>query len=207
MGIIYANGTQEIAITATYQLTVSSDDKVKIFKKLGFPNQPDSWAIVTETTPGTNYTTAVYAAGATLRVEAGAAPVYYSQAVDAVRKPLTKQAAAVAKADADASVTAEQLIAGICVHTVTTGRTLTTPTGAAITAGCQVTPAPGDSFEFTLISIGAGADDISTLTAGDGDVTIVGTATVGPSGSTFNNFGTFRFRCTSAGVWVAYRIG
>lgn len=207
MGIVYANGTKEIAITATYQLTVASDDKVKIYKKVSYPNQPDSWSLVTETTPGVNYTTSVYSAATTLRVEAGAAPVYYSQAVDAVLKPLKKQATAVAKADADGSVTAEQLINGICVHTVTTGRTMTTPTGAAITAGCQQVPAAGDSFEFTLITVGAGADDISTLTAGDGAVTFVGDVTVGPAAASTTSAGTWRFRCTSAGVWVGYRIG
>lgn len=118
-----------------------------------------------------------------------------------------KQAAQVNKADGNQSVTGAQLINGICVHTVTTGRTLTTPTGAQISAACPSDLAVGDSFDFTLITIGAGADDISTLTAGNGDVTIVGEPTVGPSGSTFNCFGTFRFMNTAANTWVAYRIG
>lgn len=119
----------------------------------------------------------------------------------------SKQAAQVDKADGNQSVTGAQIIGGICVHTVTTGRTLTTPTGALITAACPTDLAIGDSFEFTLITIGAGADDISTLTAGDGDVTIVGEPTVGPSGSTFNCYGTFRFRYSGANAWIAYRVG
>lgn len=118
-----------------------------------------------------------------------------------------KQAAQIDKADGNQSVTGAQLIGGICVHTVTTGRTLTTPTGAQILAACPSDIAVGDSFDFTLITIGAGADDISTLTAGDGDVTIVGEPTVGPSGSTFNCYGTFRFRYTGGNAFVAYRIG
>lgn len=118
-----------------------------------------------------------------------------------------KQAAQIDKADGNQSVTGTQIIGGICVHTITTGRTLTTPTGAQISAACPTDLAVGDSFDFTLITIGAGADDIDTLTAGDGNVTIVGEPTVGPSGSTFNCYGTFRFRNTAANTWVAYRIG
>ena len=118
-----------------------------------------------------------------------------------------KQAAQIDKVDGNASVTGAQIIGGIVVHTITTGRTLTTPTGAEISAACPADLAVGDSFDFTLITIGAGADDIDTLTAGDGNVTIVGEPTVGPSGSTFNCYGTFRFRNTAANTWVAYRIG
>jgi hypothetical protein len=118
-----------------------------------------------------------------------------------------KQAAQVDKVDGNQSVTGIQIIGGICVHTITTGRTLTTPTGALITSACPADLAVGDSFDFTLITIGAGADDIDTLTAGDGDVTIVGEPTVGPSGSTFNCYGTFKFRYSGANAWIAYRVG
>jgi len=118
-----------------------------------------------------------------------------------------QQTAQTDKADGAESVTAAQLINGIVVFTVTTGRSLTTPTGAAITAGCPADLAVGDSFLFHLITIGAGADDIATLTAGDGAVTFVGDVTCGPSGSTFNDHATWLFRCTGAGTWVGYRIG
>lgn len=118
-----------------------------------------------------------------------------------------KQSAATAKADGAETVTAAQLINGIVVFTITTGRTLTTPTGAAILAGCPTDIAAGDSFDFTLITIGSGADDIATLTAGDADVTFVGEVTVGPSGSTFNNYGTWRFRYSGANAFVGYRVG
>lgn len=118
-----------------------------------------------------------------------------------------KQAAAVAKADGAESVTAAQMINGICVFTITTGRVMSTPTGAALVAGCPTDLATGDSFDFTLITIGAGADDIATLTAGDGDVTFSGEVTVGPSGSTFNNYGTWRFRYGGSNAWIGYRIG
>lgn len=118
-----------------------------------------------------------------------------------------KQAAQIDKANGNQSVTGAQIIGGICVHTINAASNLSTPTGAQITAACPADLAAGDSFDFTLITVGAGADDITTLTAGDGDVTIVGEPTVGPSGSTFNNYGTFRFRYSGANAWIAYRIG
>ncbi len=118
-----------------------------------------------------------------------------------------KQAAPGAGTDQAEVLTAAMMIGGIFVHTITTGRTLTTPTGAAISAGCPSDLAVGDSFDFSVITVGTGADDIVTLTAGDGAVTFVGNVTIGPDASTFNGYGTFRFRLVSAGVWVGYRIG
>jgi hypothetical protein len=118
-----------------------------------------------------------------------------------------KQSAQVDKADGAETITAAQMINGIVVFTVTTGRTLTTPTGAAILAGCPTDIAAGDSFDLTVITVGSGADDIATLTAGDADVTFVGNVTVGPDSSTFNGYGTWRFRYTGANAFVGYRIG
>ena len=44
-----------------------------------------------------------------------------------------------------------QMLSGICVFTITTGRTLTTPTGAAMSTGIP-NLAVGDSFDFTVIT-------------------------------------------------------
>jgi hypothetical protein len=118
-----------------------------------------------------------------------------------------QQTAATAKADGPETITAAQMINGIVVFTVTTGRTLTTPTGAAILAGCPTDIAAGDSFDLTVITVGTGADDIATLTAGDADVTLVGNVTVGPDSATNNGYGTWRFRYTGANAFVGYRIG
>jgi hypothetical protein len=119
-----------------------------------------------------------------------------------------QQVVSTAETDAANAVAAADMINGICVHTVSTGRALTTPTGAAITAACPADLAAGDSFDFTVITVGTGADDISTLTAGDADVTFVGPVTVG--GTTGHggsgDVGTWRFRYTGGTAWVGYRI-
>jgi hypothetical protein len=118
-----------------------------------------------------------------------------------------KQAAQVDKADGAETITGAQMVNGIVAFTVTTGRTLTTPTGANISAACPTDLAVGDSFDFTLITIGTGADDIATLTAGDGNVTFVGKVTVGPDTASIAGYGTWRFRNTGTSTWVGYRIG
>lgn len=118
-----------------------------------------------------------------------------------------QHAAVVELADGNQTLTAAQMINGIVQHTVTTGATLTTPTGAEISAGCPAALAVGDCFKLHVITIGTGADDISTLTAGASGVTLVGKATVGPDTAAIAAYGTWLFRNTAADTWIGYRIG
>lgn len=207
MAKVYAQGTQTVVLADTYKIAVLSDSPVTLYKQVGYPNHPATWDLLYTTAAGENYISAAMTAITSIRIDASASDVQYDTGTAPVVGALRKQSAATAKADGAESITAAQMINGIVVFTVTTGRTMTTPTGAAILAGCPTDIAAGDSFDFTLITIGAGADDIATLTAGDGDVTFVGSVTVGPSGSTFNDFGTWRFRYTGANAFVGYRVG
>ena len=119
-----------------------------------------------------------------------------------------QQAVHTSETDANNSVDAADFINGICIHTVSQARTLTTPTGAQISAACPASLAVGDSFLFTVQTVGTGADDVSTLTAGDGNVTFQGKVTVGPDiADAGPPHGTWRFRNTGANTWVGYRIG
>ena len=121
-----------------------------------------------------------------------------------------QQTAAAAGTDQNETLTAAQIINGIYVHTIAQARTLTTPTGTQISAGCPASLAVGDSFDFHLITIGTGADDIVTLTAGASGVTLVGPVTVGPdiqATEGLNAYGTWRFRNTASNTWIGYRIG
>jgi len=118
-----------------------------------------------------------------------------------------KQAAAVAKGDGAQSITGIQMVGGLVVQTITGASTLTTPTGALILAACPTDIAAGDAFLLRVITLGAGADDITTLTAGDGDVTFVGDVTVGPGAAGTTSGATFLFRYTGANAFVGYRVG
>ncbi len=119
------------------------------------------------------------------------------------------QDAPTAEAAGNQVIAAADFVNGIVVHTVTAAATLTTPTGAQITAVLPAGVATGDSFKLHVITVGAGADDISTLTAGDGDVTFVGDVTVGPQAAGTTSGATFLFRIAdlSADEYVGYRVG
>lgn len=209
MSIVYPNGSVEVAVAASSKLTLQSDSPVQIYQLVGYPNYPSTWDLYASVNAGDLYLSAAVSAASTFRIDASAAPVYYNTGATPVlrNKKLFQQPAASAEADGNQAVTAEQMIGGICVFTVTTGRTLTTPTGAALTAACPSDLATGDAFDFHLITLGAGADDIATLTAGDGDVTFVGDVTVGPGAAGTTSGATFRFRYAGSNAWVGYRIG
>jgi len=107
------------------------------------------------------------------------------------------------------AIAAADFVNGIVVHTVADASALSTPTGAEIAAVLPAGVTTGDAFRLHVITVGAGADDISTLTAGDGNVTFVGNVTVGPDDGTSNTngYGTWIFRKTGATSFVGYRVG
>jgi len=114
----------------------------------------------------------------------------------AITQPKVKTKAVVALADADATLTATQMVdSGIFTITPTVARTLTTDTAAnlvAAMAGYQV----GTWFEFTIVCLAAFA---VTLAAGTG-VTIVGSAVAN------NVSATFKARIDSATTVTIYRL-
>ena len=114
----------------------------------------------------------------------------------AVTPPKTKTKAAVALADADATLTAAQMIdSGIFTITPTVARALTTDTAANLVAamtGYQV----GTWFDIVIVCLAA--FDV-TLGAGTG-VTIAGNAVVN------NASGTWRARFDSATAVTLYRM-
>jgi hypothetical protein len=209
MGIVYSHGTEDVLVASGSKLTLQSDSSVKVYVLTGYPNLPNTWDLYSTVNAGDLYLSAAVSAATQFRIEATEAPVYFEHGTAPIirSKAFFQQTAASAEADGAQAITAGQMINGIVVHTVTTGRTLTTPTGAAITAACPSDLAVGDAFRLHVITVGTGADDISTLTAGDGDVTFVGNVTVGPDASTFNGYGTWIFRYSGSNAWVGYRVG
>ena len=117
---------------------------------------------------------------------------------------LREKVTVVAATDAATTMTAAQLAgAGRVVYTMTptTGRALTTPTGAELGAGFT-DEAVGTSFEFTVVNVAAATHAI-TLTAGASGVTlggVAGMATVAASSSA-----TFIGVFTAANTVTIYR--
>ena len=99
---------------------------------------------------------------------------------------------------AGATATAAQLANGLFTFNGTAGN-LQLPTVADLEAGISSAAKVNAAFDFYIINIDAGTDDI-TLTTGTG-WTIVGAAAV-----TENTSAHFRARKTGDGTWTAYRM-
>lgn len=116
-----------------------------------------------------------------------------------------KQSAATTdNADTPYTLTAAEMLGGISSMTPTTGRAVTTLTGAQIDAAVATAGlAADDAFEFSVQNRAAFAatDDIITLTAGASGVTVTGSAVISP-GSTAR----FRARRTGAATYVIHKI-
>ena len=88
MSIIFPNGEKEITVASGSKLAVLSDTAVKIYKKTGYANLPDTWAHFATTTAGTEYLSAAVSAATVFRVEAGAAIANYATGVSACDAPV-----------------------------------------------------------------------------------------------------------------------
>lgn len=106
-----------------------------------------------------------------------------------------------------ATLTAAELTSGIITVTQGAGAASAqqSPTGTAILAGLPADFAVGDSFDVSIINLGA-ASEVASLTVNT-DVTIVGNAAIPVPATGVQSTGVFRFRMTAAHVFVAYRIG
>lgn len=94
--------------------------------------------------------------------------------------------------------TIAQLLGGLILHNSKTGGgTLTTPTGAQISAGIAGV-AVGDSFECTYVNYG---NQTVTITAGASGVTVTGTAAI-----TTGKNALLRFYCSAANTWIVYPV-
>lgn len=99
---------------------------------------------------------------------------------------------------AAATATAAQLASGLFTFNGTAGN-LTLPTVADLEAEISSAAKVNAAFDFYVINIDAGTDDV-TLAVGTG-WTIVGNAVV-----TENTSAHFRARKTGDGTWTAYRL-
>lgn len=67
-GIIYANGSAEVAVAASSKLTLQSDSSVKIYKLVGYPNLPSTWDLFATVPAGDLYLSAAVSAATTFRI-------------------------------------------------------------------------------------------------------------------------------------------
>ena len=92
MSKIYANGNAEVVIPAAEKIAVFSNSPISIYEKVGFPNIPSAWELIYATAAGETYTSAAFASGATLRVNASASDAFYEVgSAPVIGEPLADQ--------------------------------------------------------------------------------------------------------------------
>lgn len=210
MGIVYANGSQEITISASDKISATSLGPFKVYKRVGYPNFPDSWELQdsVDAMPYT-YTSAAVSAETVFRIDAGPADVSYQTGTAALSSVNFIEQAAPSTANAAGTLTAGALFGGIITVTQATGATIaiTLPPGATLDAAAEI--AVGQAFDWSVINLSAAAADTATVTAGTGH-TIVGEPIIQASHSTtgeiYGASGVFRTRKTAADTFVSYRI-
>jgi hypothetical protein len=99
---------------------------------------------------------------------------------------------------AAATATAAQLANGLFTFNGTAGN-LTLPTVAELEADVSSASKVNAAFDFFVINIDAGTDDVTVATA-------TGWTLVGTMAVTENTSGHFRARKTGDGTWTCYRI-
>jgi hypothetical protein len=99
---------------------------------------------------------------------------------------------------AAATATAAQLANGLFTFNGTAGN-LTLPTVADLEAAVSSASKVNAAFDFFVINIDAGTDDVTVATA-------TGWTLVGTMAVTENTSGHFRARKTGDGTWTCYRI-
>ena len=195
--ILYPQGSKEITLAANESIAVQTVGKAQVFRKLGYPNFPDSLSLLGEVN-NTETVYGPYTSGATIVIKGGAALTAYETGTAPVvlaQRQAQSQGAPVAL-NATGSITAAALLGGIVTSTTAAAVAGSVPTGAVLDAaaeGWQI----GQSVDWTVIATGANA---FTVTADTGH-TLVGNMVVA-AGST----GQFRTRKTAAATYITYGV-
>lgn len=194
--VVYPFGSTTITIPAGESIAVYTADVANVIRNLGFPNAPSQPSLLGQVS-NTQTVFGSYSSGASITIEAGAAPVLYevgTTPVVACCYATQRQPSPVA-VNATGAVSTTALLGGIVTSTTAAAVAGTIPTGAAMDLASEF--AVDDSFDWSVINTGA---NTFTVTAASGH-TIVGAAAVATATS-----GYFRTRKTAADTFVTYRM-
>lgn len=199
--IIYpqGGGGVEITVPAGESIAVYTKDVAKVSRVVGYPDVPNKESALGTVTNGQTVFGS-YSAGATIKIEAGAAPVLYQVGTAPViveAKGQRLQGAPTAL-NATGTLTAAAILSGIVTSTTAAAVTATLDTGAVMEAAGEFDI--GESFDWSVINTG-GANAFTVTAAASGH-TVVGAGAVAASSSAV-----FRTRKTAADTFITYRIG
>lgn len=194
--IVYPFGRVEVTIPATESIAVYTKGTAVVSREVGYPNVPETLSVL-GTVENEQTVFGAYASGATIIIEAGAAPVEYAVGVGPVTDAVlqTKLQGDPGVLNATGTLTAAMMAAGIVTSTTAAAVAATVDTGTVMDAALDL--AIGESFDWSAIATGANA---FTVTAA-ADHTLVGSGVVATVTS-----GHFRTRKTAANTFVTYRL-
>ena len=195
---VYPFGSVEVTIAASDKLALYSKGIAKVYQKVGYPNQPDSWDLFKSLAADEEYQSSAVSATTIFRIEAGASEVLYNYGAAAVIPELRSfgRVSAIAL-NATGNLTAAMIVAGLVTSTTAAAVTGTSPTGAVMDAAIRLNV--NEFLDFTVVNTGAA--NAFTVAAGATGVTLVGSGEVAASSS-----GCFRMLKTAAATYVIYRL-
>lgn len=194
--IVYPQGTVEVVIPAAESIAILTVGEASVERVLGFPNYPESNSVL-GVVDNTQTVFGPYASGATIVINAGAAPVYYAVGTAPVvlSTASDRRLPTPVAVNATGAVSATAMLGGIVTSTTAAAVAGTIPTGTVMDAAAEF--AIDDSFSWAVINTGPNTFTVTAAT----DHTIVGAAAVATGTS-----GTFRTRKTAANTFVTYRL-
>jgi len=193
---VYPQGRATIVIAAAESIAVATLDEAIVSRVVGFPNRVDTVTIQGTVVNGQTVF-GPFATGATILIEAGAAPVLYETGITPVVQSLYSSAIQPTPIalDATGAITTTGMLGGLITSTTAAAVTGTLPTGTVMDLASEF--AINDSFDWSVIATGANAFTVAAATGH----TIVGGAVVATVTS-----GRFRTRKTAANTFVTYRL-
>jgi hypothetical protein len=216
--IVYPNGKTEVTVPASQYINVFSQATTNVYKQVGYPNLPSTFALETSGAV-TNKSTSFgpYTYDTVVRIEAGIDGAIYSVGALAAAIPcekfnpqvIVKAQIAPATMTTTATMLINDMMSGIITGTNSNGgaTTYTLPTGTLSDTATGLSIDTG--FEWSLINLSTAAADIITVAAGSGH-TVVGSMAVpsahASTGGVYGNAGRFFTRKTAANTFVTYRL-
>lgn len=194
--IVYQQGKKEITLSTNESIAVQTVGKAQVYRKLGYPNFPDTLALLGEVN-NTETLFGPYTSGATILIEAGASQVAYETGLNPVvlANRASQSQGTPGVLNATGTLTAAMILSGTVTSTTAAAVAGTLDTGAVMDTnieGMQI----GQSFDWTVIATGANAFTVIAAASGH---TVVGNMVVAAGSS-----GRFRTRKTAAATYVTY---
>lgn len=192
------NGVVTLTIVAADRIAAWSKAPFTVYQLLGFPNVPSVWTVLQEVAAETEYRSAAFATGATLRIEAGGADVLYAAGVVSViteRIGLRAQGAP-GVLNATGALTSALITTGIVTST-NAAVIATLDTGAVSETALDMQI--GESFDWSVVKTAA---NTFTVTSPDASHVLEGSGVVAATSSA-----SFRTRKTALDTFITTRLG